>query len=69
MSVEKPENDSEERHSRNDPGQKPPGQFVSDDLEQQTARFLEQVKRLGRHRQEVEAAEEAKGGPPPPDQP
>jgi hypothetical protein len=40
---------------------------VSDELEEQTARFLEEAKRLGRQRQEVEAEEEAKGGPPPPD--
>jgi hypothetical protein len=67
MPVEKPDNDPQERHPSHGSGEKPPGQFVSDELEEQTARFLEEAKRLGRHRQEVEAEEEAKGGPPPPD--
>ena len=41
-----------------------PGQFVSDELEEQTKRFLAEVKGLAKRRRE--AAEE-KPGPPPKD--
>jgi hypothetical protein len=42
---------------------RPPAQFVSNDLEEQTARFIEEVKDLAQCRQEV-AAEERRGPPP-----
>jgi hypothetical protein len=41
---------------------KPPGQFVSDELKEQTARFLEDVKGLAKRRRE----RTAKDGPGPP---
>jgi hypothetical protein len=44
---------------------KPPGQFVSTDLEQQTARFIEEVKGLAQRRRKLEA-EERRGPPPQP---
>jgi hypothetical protein len=43
----------------------PPGQFVSDDLQRETARFIDEVKKLARRRKE-RAAEE-RHGPPRPD--
>jgi hypothetical protein len=43
---------------------KPPGQFVSAELEAETARFIEEVKGLARRRREV-AAKPAAGLPPP----
>lgn len=42
---------------------KPPGEFVSDELEEHTKRFLEEVK--GRAKRRREASDEG-GGPPPP---
>jgi hypothetical protein len=43
---------------------KPPGQFISDELEAETARFIEEVKGLARRRKELAAR--AKAGLPPP---
>jgi hypothetical protein len=43
-------------------GAKPPGQFVSDELEEQTARFLEDVKGLAKRRKDQ--AEDSPGPPP-----
>jgi hypothetical protein len=45
-------------------GAKPPGQFVSNELEEHTARFIEDVKGLARRRKE-HAADEGPGPPPP----
>lgn len=42
---------------------KPPGQFVNDELEEQTMRFLEEVKGLAKRRRK--ASEEDQLGPPP----
>ena len=42
---------------------KPPGEFVTDELEAQTKRFLEEVKGLAKRRRE---ASEDNPGPPPP---
>jgi hypothetical protein len=61
--VEKPENSPKKKHKPDKLAAKPPGQFVSNDLEQHTARFIEEVKDLARRRKEVEAEE--KQGPPP----
>ena len=44
---------------------KPPGEFVTDELEAQTKRFLEEVKGLAKRRRE--ASEETPGPPPPND--
>jgi hypothetical protein len=63
MPVEKPEKKREQQEKRDESDAKPPGQFVTDDLEEQTARFIEAVKGLARRRQEREAAET--WGPPP----
>ena len=43
----------------------PRGRFISDDLERQTARFIDEVKELAKHRKK-RAAEE-RHGPPKPD--
>ena len=61
--VEKPENMPKKQDKADKSARKPPGQFVSNDLEQHTARFIEEVKDLARRRKEVEAEE--KQGPPP----
>ena len=63
--VEKPENSPKKQDKADKSAGKPPGQFVSNDLEQHTARFIEAVKDLARRRKEVEA-EEKEGPPPPP---
>jgi hypothetical protein len=42
---------------------RPPGQFISDQLAAETARFIEEVKELARRRR---AAEQERGLPPPP---
>jgi hypothetical protein len=47
---------------------KPPGQFISDELEAQTARFIEEVKGLARRRKSS-AARTKRGLPPPRDDP
>jgi hypothetical protein len=61
--VEKPEKKRDQQEKRDDSAAKPPGQFVTDDLEEQTARFIEAVKSLARRRREREAGET--WGPPP----
>jgi hypothetical protein len=58
--VKKPE---KQEKSPRSPGAKPPGQFVSNELEEQTARFIEDVKGLAKRRKE-HAAEEGPGPPP-----
>jgi hypothetical protein len=47
---------------------KPPGQFISDELEAETARFIEEVKGLARRRKST-AAQPKRGVPPPRDDP
>jgi hypothetical protein len=53
--------DKQEKTPR--PGAKPPGQFISDELEEQTARFLEDVKGLAKRRKD-RAAQDSSGPPP-----
>jgi hypothetical protein len=65
--VENSKDEAPEPHTSGKPGEKPPGHFVTDELKEQTAQFLEQVKGLARRRREIEAEEQGKGGPPPPD--
>jgi hypothetical protein len=60
--VEKSENSPKKQDKADKSARKPPGQFVSNDLEQHTARFIEAVKDLARRRKEVEAERQ---GPPP----
>jgi len=55
---------SSENHDKRDKsGRKPPGHFVSDELAEQTARFIEDVKGLARRRNERQSDEGP--GPPP----
>jgi hypothetical protein len=56
-----------EQEQRKQPA-KPPGQFVTNELEAETARFLREIKGLAKRREQAKA-EEAKGPPPkrPPD--
>jgi len=58
--------DTEKGRNHDDPApRKPPGEFVTDELEAQTKRFLEEVKGLTKRRREAAADDQA--GPPPPD--
>jgi hypothetical protein len=67
------ENSPKPPRKRNEPtksGRKPPGQFVSNELEEHTARFLQEIKGLAARREEAKS-EETTGPPPkrqPPDQ-
>ena len=63
--VEKSGNNAKTGQKRDDSGARPPGQFVSDELEEQTARFLEDVK--GRARRRSTAHPTEGHGPPPPE--
>jgi hypothetical protein len=63
--VEKPEKPPKKQDKPDKPECRPPGQFVSNDLEEQTARFIEEVKDLAQRRKEV-AARERRGPPPRP---
>jgi hypothetical protein len=65
MPVENTGNNDERPEQARKPGRKPPGQFISDDLEEQTARFLEAVKGLAQRRKQREN-EEGHGPPPRP---
>lgn len=57
--------DTPKSRNRDDPAaEKPPGEFVTDELEAHTKRFLEEVKGLAKRRREA-AAEEQTGPPPP----
>lgn len=61
------ENSKDTQNPRNDEEpdvKKPPGEFVNDELEEQTMRFLEEVKGLAKRRRE--ASEDEQVGPPPP---
>jgi hypothetical protein len=62
--VENSGNNASEHEKRDKAGRKPPGQFVSDELEEQTARFIEGVKGLAQRRRK-RASEETSGPPPP----
>jgi hypothetical protein len=61
--VENPGNNPKKKKAPESSGAKPPGQFVSNELEEQTARFIEDVKGLAKRRRE-HAAEEGPGPPP-----
>jgi hypothetical protein len=59
-------NDTQKPHKHEEGSvKKPPGEFVSDELEEHTKRFLEEAK--GRAKRRREASEETPG-PPPPDE-
>ena len=58
---------TQKARSSDDPAAgRPPGEFVSDELEEQTKRFLEEVKGIAKRRRQ--AASEDQAGPPPPDE-
>jgi len=60
--------DTPNPHNHDDPAAtKPPGEFVSDELEAQTKRFVEDAKELAQRRKDAATQEQA--GPPPPDDP
>jgi hypothetical protein len=61
--VENSGNNRETQEKTEKSGGRPPGQFVSDELKEQTARFLEDVKGLAKRRKE-RAAEDNPGPPP-----
>jgi hypothetical protein len=62
--VENTGNNSNDEENTDESGRKPPGQFISNELEEQTARFIEGVKGLAKRRRELE--NEERSGPPPP---
>jgi hypothetical protein len=66
--VEKDDKPPEEPAKSGKSMRKPPGQFISDELEAQTARFIEEVKSLARRREST-AARPKRGVPPPRDDP
>jgi hypothetical protein len=61
--VENSGNNRERQEKPEKSGGKPPGLFVSDELKEQTARFLEDVKGLADRRRE-RVAEDTPGPPP-----
>jgi hypothetical protein len=61
--VEKSGKNPKKEENTDKSGTKPPGQFVSDELKEQTARFLEDVKGLAKRRKE-RASEDTPGPPP-----
>jgi hypothetical protein len=63
MPVENSGNNARKQEKSDNTRRKPPGLFVSDELEEQTARFIEDVKGLAKRRSE-RAADEGKGPPP-----
>ena len=63
--MEKSGNNRNQQDKADKPAAPPPGQFISEDLERQTARFIDEVKELAKRRKK-RAAEE-RHGPPKPD--
>jgi hypothetical protein len=61
--VENSDNTQKPHKHEEGSAKKPPGEFVSDELEAQTKRFLEEVK--GRAKRRREASDESDGPPPP----
>jgi hypothetical protein len=62
--VENSANSRKQQEKPDREGRKPPGQFVSDELEEQTARFLETAKTLAERRRKRDSKDSP--GPPPP---
>jgi hypothetical protein len=62
-SAKPPEKGNESTES----ARRPPGQFISNELEEQTARFLREIKGLAKRRKKARD-EETSGPPPDPDQ-
>jgi hypothetical protein len=64
--VENSKHTQKARNSDDPAADKPPGEFLTDELEAHTKRFLEEVKGLAKRRRD--AAGE-RSGPPPPEEP
>jgi hypothetical protein len=62
--VEKGNNDTQKPAKSGKSVKKPPGQFISEELEAETARFIEEVKGLAKRR--MSTAKQTKRGLPPP---
>lgn len=67
MPVENSANNRKPRKKADKSAARLPGQFVSDELAEQTARFVETAKSLAQRRRERDASE-PEGPPPPGDQ-
>jgi hypothetical protein len=65
--VENSNHTQKPRPSDDPAAKKPPGEFVTDELEAHTKRFVEAAKGLAKRRREAAAGEQT--GPPPPDDP
>jgi hypothetical protein len=63
--VEKSGKNREQQDKADKPAVPPPGEFISDDLERQTARFIDEIKELANRRKK--RAAEQRHGPPKPD--
>jgi hypothetical protein len=61
--VENSDNTQKPHKHEEGSAKKPPGEFVSDELEAHTKRFLDEVK--GRAKRRSKASEESAGPPPP----
>jgi hypothetical protein len=66
--VEKKDKDTQKPAKSGKSVKKPPGQFISEELEAETARFIEEVKDLAKRRKST-AAQPKRGLPPPRDDP
>jgi hypothetical protein len=68
MPVENPKKPPGKQHEERKRPDKPPGQFVTNELEEETARFLREIKGLAKRRERARS-EESQGPPPkrPPD--
>ena len=63
MPVENPLKPPDKQHDERKRPDKPPGEFVTNELEEQTARFLREIKGLAKRREQARSEESA--GPPP----
>jgi hypothetical protein len=63
--VEKSEKNRKQHDKAENSAPPPPGQFISDDLQRETARFIDEVKELAKRRKK--RAAEQRHGPPKPD--
>ncbi|HXV03025.1 MAG TPA: hypothetical protein VFP24_05585 [Gaiellaceae bacterium] len=68
MAVENPRKPPDIKQEQRQRPDKPPGQFISNELEEETARFLREIKGLAKRREQAKS-DESKGPPPkrPPD--
>jgi hypothetical protein len=64
--VEKSVKNRKQQNKADESAASPPGQFITNDLERETARFIDEAKELARRRKK-RAAEESHGPPRPED--